>query len=49
LIYDRIIQTLFVLVYEPVIEPYSDMYSFGYRSGRNVHQALGTLTSILSG
>ena len=47
-IYDRLVQTLFVLVYEPILDPYSDKYSFGFRSGRCAHQAVGALASILS-
>lgn len=47
-IYDRIVQTLFVLIYEPIIESYSDIYSFGFRSGRNIHQIIGLLASMLS-
>jgi retron-type reverse transcriptase len=40
---DRIIQTLFVQVLEPVIDVHADLYSFGYRKGRNAHQAIGEL------
>ena len=46
-IYDRIVQTLFVQMIDPVIEPWSDIYSFGYRKGRNAHQAIGELSKIL--
>lgn len=48
-IYDRFVQMLFVLVYEPIIDPYSDLYSFGYRTGRYAHQAIGLLAFWLSG
>lgn len=47
-IYDRIVQTLFLQILDPVIEPWSDIYSFGYRKGRNAHQAIGELSKILS-
>lgn len=46
-IYDRIVQTLFVQILDPVMEPWSDIYSFGYRKGRNAHQAIGELSKIL--
>ena len=44
---DRIVQTLFVQLIEPIIDPHADVYSFGFRRGRNAHQALGELSSIL--
>lgn len=44
---DRIVQTLFVQVIEPIIDPYADVYSFGYRKGRSAHQAIGELSRIL--
>lgn len=46
-IYDRLVQTLFVQVIEPVIDVHADFYSFGYRKGRNAHQAIGELSRIL--
>ena len=46
-IIDRIVQTLFVQVLEPIIDPHSDIYSFGYRKGRSAHQAIGELSRIL--
>lgn len=46
-IQDRIVQTMFVQIIEPVIDPYADVYSFGYRKGRNAHQAIGELSKIL--
>lgn len=44
---DRIVQTLFVQIIEPAIDPHADKYSFGYRKGRNAHQAIGELARIL--
>ena len=44
---DRIVQTLFVQVIEPIIDPHADVYSFGYRKGRSAHQAIGELSKIL--
>lgn len=44
---DRIVQTLFVQVLEPIIDPHADVYSYGYRKGRNAHQAIGELARIL--
>jgi len=44
---DRLVQTLFVLVLNPIIDVHSDIYSFGYRRGRNAHQAIGELSKIL--
>ena len=44
---NRLIQTLFVLTYEPIIEAASDFYSFGFRESRNAHQAIGVLFSKL--
>jgi len=44
---DRIMQTLFVQVLEPIIDPHADCYSFGYRKGRNAHQAIGVLSKSL--
>lgn len=44
---DRIVQTLFVQVLEPIIDPHADVYSFGYRKGRSAHQAIGELSRIL--
>merc|ERR1712003_84315 len=45
---DRIMQTLFVQVLEPIIDPHADYYSFGYRKGRNAHQAIGVLSKSLA-
>lgn len=45
---DRITQTLFVQVLEPIIDPHADYYSFGYRKGRNPHQAIGILSKLLA-
>jgi len=44
---DRIVQTLFAQVLEPVIDPHADVYSYGYRKGRNAHQAIGELSKSL--
>jgi RNA-directed DNA polymerase len=45
---DRIVQTLFIQVLEPIIDPHADQYSFGFRKGRNPHQAIGVLSKLLS-
>ena len=45
---DRIVQTLFVQILEPIINPHVDHYSFGYRKGRNAHQAIGMLSKLLA-
>jgi RNA-directed DNA polymerase len=45
---DRITQTLFVQVLEPIIDPHADYCSFGYRKGRNAHQAIGMLSKLLT-
>jgi RNA-directed DNA polymerase len=44
---DRIMQILFMQVLEPIIDPHADYYSFGYRKGRNAHQAIGVLSKSL--
>ena len=44
---DRIIQTLFLQVLEPIIDVHADMFSFGFRKGRNAHQAIGELSKLL--
>lgn len=46
-ILDRIIQTWVLSVLDPVIDVHSDKYSFGFRKGRNAHQAIGELSRIL--
>ena len=46
---DRIVQTLFLQVMEPIIDPHADPNSFGFRKGRNGHQAVGTLSQLLNG
>lgn len=46
-IMDRIIQTLVLSVLDPVLDSHSDKYSFGFRKGRNGHQAIGELSRIL--
>mmetsp|Transcript_11895 Transcript_11895/g.22892 ORF Transcript_11895/g.22892 Transcript_11895/m.22892 type:complete len:798 (-) Transcript_11895:108-2501(-) len=45
---DRIVQTLFVQVLEPVVDQHADLYSFGFRKGRNAHQAIGYLSKLLA-
>jgi hypothetical protein len=44
---DKLIQMLFVLVYEPIIECVSDVCNFGFRTNRHPHQAIGVLFSKL--
>ena len=45
---DRIVQTLFVQVIEPIIDVHADKNSYGFRKGRNPHQAIGLLSKLLS-
>jgi RNA-directed DNA polymerase len=45
---DRIVQTLFVQILEPIIDVHADNNSFGFRKGRNPHQAIGLLSKLLS-
>ena len=45
---DRIVQTLFVQVLDPIIDVHADDNSFGFRKGRNPHQAIGLLSKLLS-
>jgi RNA-directed DNA polymerase len=47
-IYDRLVQKLFLLVLDPIIDVHSDKSSYGFRNGRNAHQAIGLVASILS-
>jgi len=44
---DRIVQTLFVQIIEPIIDVHADNNSFGFRKGRNSHQAIGVLSKLL--
>ena len=44
---DILIQYLFKLVLEPLLDIYGDPHSFGYRKGRNAHMALGCLIKSL--
>lgn len=46
---DRLIQMLFIITYEPIVETVSDVYSFGFRKNQNTHQALGVLFNKLHG
>jgi RNA-directed DNA polymerase len=46
--YDRLVQKLFLLVLDPIIDVHSDRSSYGFRCGRNAHQAVGAIASILS-
>ena len=46
-IFDRCVQQLLVLILEPVIEPFSDSNSYGFRSFRSAHNALGQLKQSL--
>ena len=45
---DRIIQNLFLMFLDPIIEAKSDPNSFGFRKGRNAHQALGAIDRLLT-
>jgi retron-type reverse transcriptase len=42
------VQKLFLLILDPVIDVHADRSSFGFRNGRNAHQAIGRAASILS-
>lgn len=44
---DRIVQTLFLQVIDPILDVHADKYSFGFRKGRNSHQAIGCLSRLL--
>ncbi len=44
---DRCMQTLFVLLLDPIVEAASDDFSYGFRKGRNAHQAIGDLSNHL--
>jgi len=44
---DRCMQTLFVQLLDPIIESVSDDSSYGFRKGRNAHQAIGDLSNHL--
>ena len=44
---DRSIQMLWKLVLEPIMEPWGDNTSFGFRPGRNCHQAVCYLANRL--
>jgi len=46
-ILDRATQQLVLLLLEPIIEVHSDIYSFGFRKGRNPIMAIGTLQKNL--
>jgi RNA-directed DNA polymerase len=46
-IFERCVQQLLVLVLEPVIEPFSDSNSYGFRPFRSAHNALGQLKQSL--
>jgi len=47
IIKDRIIQELFRLILDPMIEIFSDPNSYGFRKGRNCHQAIGVIGQSL--
>lgn len=44
---DKCIQTLFVLLLDPITESTADEYSYAYRRGRNAHQAIGDISNHL--
>jgi RNA-directed DNA polymerase len=44
---DRCVQTLFVQLLDPIVEASSDDFSYGFRKGRNAHQAIGDLSNYL--
>ena len=45
---DRCVQQLFKMVIEPITEAQADSFSFGFRPGRNAHQALSFLRARLN-
>ena len=45
---DRTMQTFLKLAMEPYMEPLGDRNSFGFRPGRNCHQAISYLSNRLS-
>lgn len=47
-IFDRLVQTLFVLLLDPLVDNYCDYFSFGFRKSRSAHQAVGQLSEFLS-
>lgn len=44
---DRIVQTLFLLIIDPVLDPFFDTSNFGFRKGKSAHQAVGLLSKAL--
>lgn len=44
---DRIVQTLFLSIIDPVLDPFVDTTNFGFRKGRSAHQAVGLLSKAL--
>jgi len=44
---DRCMQTLFVQLLDPIVEAVSDDFSYGFRKGRNAHQAIGDISNHL--
>lgn len=46
-IQDRCLQILMILVLDPVIKPFSDPYSFGFRKHRQVKSALAVIRYML--
>lgn len=42
-IFDKCVQQSLILILEPVIEPFSDFNSYGFRSFKSAHNALGQL------
>jgi len=44
---DRIVQTLFLQVMEPIIDVHADKNSYAFRKGRNAHQAIGAICAKL--
>jgi len=44
---DRCVQTLFAHLLDPIVEALSDDFSYGFRKGRNAHQAIGDLSNHL--
>ena len=44
---DRCMQTLFAQLLDPIVDATSDDFSYGFRKGRNGHQAIGDLSNHL--
>ena len=46
-IQDRLVQTLFLLTIDPILDCHDDKSNFGFKKGRHQHQAIGLLSKKL--